>query len=184
MTTEVAPRFEVSRIGDAPILVPSMDERMGANLAGPSLIRVPEWLPDRLGEYYLYFAHHNGTYIRLAVADAIEGPWRIHTPGALQHAESHFPDELDPQDPAKVRPGYVVSTPHIASPDVHVDEERREIRMYFHGINRDRTQVTRALHYLQGLEPLLVRGHADRLDHLDLPRFRPRAAPVLLSHRL
>src|SRR5690606_41706752 len=45
------------------------------------------------------------TYIRLAVADALEGPWRIHTPGALQHSESHFPDELDPQDPAKVRPG-------------------------------------------------------------------------------
>src|SRR5690606_18998708 len=93
------PRFEVDRIGNAPILVPHMDDRMGANLAGPSLIRAPEWLPDRLGEYYLYFAHHNGTYIRLAVADALEGPWRIHTPGALQHSESHFPDELDPQDP-------------------------------------------------------------------------------------
>ena len=164
VTTEVAPRFEVSRIGDAPILVPSMDERMGANLAGPSLIRAPEWLPERLGEYYLYFAHHNGTYIRLAVADAIEGPWRIHTPGALQHAESHFPDELDPQDPAKVRPGYVVSTPHIASPDVHVDEERREIRMYFHGINRDRTQVTRAATSKDGVhftayEPVLGRSY-------------------------
>jgi len=161
---EDAPRYEVTRIGDAPILVPHMDDRMGGNLAGPSLIRAPEWLPDRLGEYYLYFAHHNGGYFRLAVADAIEGPSRIHTPGALQHSESHFPDELDPQDPAKVRPGMVISTPHIASPDLHVDGQRREVRMYYHGINRDRTQVTRVATSKDGVhftafEPVLGRSY-------------------------
>ena len=158
------PTFEAVRIGDAPILLPHMDDRMGANLAGPSLIRAPEWLPDRLGEYYLYFAHHNGAYIRLAVADAIAGPWRIHTPGSLQHSESFFPDELDPQDPARIRPGYVVSTPHIASPDVHVDEEARLVRMYYHGILRDRTQVTRVAESKDGVhftafEPILGRSY-------------------------
>jgi hypothetical protein len=45
----------------------------------------------------------------------LEGPWKIRAPGVL-----HLDD-----------------TPachgHIASPDVLVDKERREIRMYFHG---------------------------------------------------
>jgi hypothetical protein len=164
------PRYRVERIGDGPILVPHMDERMGGNLAGPSLIRAPEWLPDRLGEYYLYFAHHNGTYIRLAVADAIEGPWRIHTPGALQHSESFFPGELVPMDPERLRPGMVISTPHIASPDVHVDEANREVRMYYHGIQRDRTQVTRAATSTDGVrftarEPILGRSYFRGFEH-------------------
>lgn len=163
-------RYEAIRIGDGPIITPHMDDRMGANLAGPSLIRAPEWLPGRLGEYYLYFAHHNGTYIRLAVADRVEGPWRMHTPGALQHAESFFPDELDPQDPARVRPGYVISTPHIASPDAHVDEERRLVRLYYHGINRDRTQVTRVATAPDGVhftafEPVLGRSYFRGFEH-------------------
>lgn len=87
----------------------------GANINGPSLMRAPSWLTNRLGTYYLYFAHHNGKYIRLAYADQLEGPWKIHAPGTLQ---------------LKDVPG---CTGHIASPDVLVDEERREIRMYFHG---------------------------------------------------
>ena len=64
---------------------------MGANVQGPSLIRVPDWLPDPLGHYYLYFADHKGSYIRLAYADALQGPWYIHSPGSLQLAGSHFP---------------------------------------------------------------------------------------------
>jgi hypothetical protein len=28
-----------------------------------------------------------------------------------------------------------ITTPHIASPDVHVDGERRRIVMYFHGLD-------------------------------------------------
>ena len=66
-------------------------------------------------KYYLYFAHHSGSYIRLAVADRLEGPWTVYTPGTLQLSE--VPSCRD----------------HIASPDVHVDWEHRKIRMYFHG---------------------------------------------------
>ena len=104
----------VRRFAENPIIRPGMDARMGENINGPSLIRVPDWLPNPLGRYYLYFAHHQGDYIRLAFADDLAGPWRIHTPGTLQLAQSFFDD-------------------HIASPDVHVDDERREIRMYYHG---------------------------------------------------
>ncbi|MSP22302.1 MAG: hypothetical protein EXR66_04700 [Dehalococcoidia bacterium] len=153
--------FRVERIGNAPILVPHMDEQMGANLAGPSLVRVPDWAPDRLGRYDLYFAHHNGEYIRLAYADQVEGPWHIHTPGSLQHSESHFPLDIGTPPAGHVlAPGVVVSTPHIASPDVHVDEARREFRMYYHGIITHRTQRTRVATSRDGVhfeprEPIL-----------------------------
>ena len=36
-------------------------------LTDPSLIRVPSWVKNPLGKYYLYFAHHTGKYIRLGV---------------------------------------------------------------------------------------------------------------------
>jgi len=95
-----------------PAMLPGTD---GANINGPSLMRAPTWLTNRLGTYYLYFAHHNGKYIRLAYADRLEGPWKVHEPGTLQLKEA---------------PG---CTGHIASPDVHVDDAQQEIRMYFHG---------------------------------------------------
>ena len=63
----------------------------------------------------MYFAHHSGTFIRLAYADDLQGPWRINEPGTLQLKDAPaFHD-------------------HIASPDVHVDDETQLIRMYFHG---------------------------------------------------
>jgi len=95
-----------------PAMLPGTD---GANINGPSLIRAPSWLPNRLGVYYLYFAHHGGKYIRLAYADRLEGPWKVYEPGTLQLREA---------------PG---CTGHIASPDLHVDDARQEMRMYFHG---------------------------------------------------
>jgi hypothetical protein len=108
--------MRVVRLPNNPILYPDphLDARIGSNLNGPSLIRAPDWLPAPLGRYYLYFAHHKGNSIRLAYADDLRGPWRLHEPGTLHLGESHFVD-------------------HIASPDVHVDDARREIRMYYHG---------------------------------------------------
>lgn len=100
-----------------PIIRPRMDDRMGDNVNGPSLIRVPDWVDSALGRYYLYFAHHDGRYIRLAYADDLEGPWRIHSPGVLPLNEARF-------------------IGHVASPDVHVDQEERRIRMYFHGADQ------------------------------------------------
>ena len=155
--------LRVRRLEGNPIVRPHMDARMGGNVQGPSLIRVPEWLPSPLGRYYLYFADHKGAYIRLAVADALEGPWRIHGPGALQLADSGFPST--PIDPppgitaasfAGTRPGLAphgtpgipdlladATYPHIASPDVHVDHDARRIVMYFHGLEAFAQQRTR-----------------------------------------
>jgi hypothetical protein len=104
----------VRRLCNDPIIRPHMDDRMGDNINGPSLIKAPSWVKHPLGTYYLYFAHHNGAYIRLACANNVEGPWKTHREGVLPLSVS----------------GYAG---HVASPDVHVDEEREEVRMYFHG---------------------------------------------------
>lgn len=138
-------RVEARRFDTNPIIRPGMDERMGRNISGPSLIRVPAWLPDPLGRYYLYFADHKGAYIRLAYADDLRGPWKMHVPGSLQLAESLFPPTLDECHITYVNSYGVFGDdlPHIASPDVHVDAADRSIRMYFHGMLADGRQVTR-----------------------------------------
>ncbi|RUT87433.1 hypothetical protein EOD12_21845 [Mesorhizobium sp. M7A.T.Ca.TU.009.02.1.1] len=91
---------------------------IGENINGPSLVEMPAWLPNRLGKYYLYFANHKGKYIRLAYADKIEGPYTIYEPGTLR---------LDQCAPCQN---------HVASPDVHIDEATKTIRMYFHAPSR------------------------------------------------
>ena len=120
---------------------------------------MPDWIEDRLGAYYLYFADHKGRYIRLAYADRLTGPWSIYPPGALQLEQSCFLTEapsvtaqqLAEFEARRQRSGVQrsvdvlteIATPHIASPDVHVDPRRRQIIMYFHGLEDVDTQVTR-----------------------------------------
>ena len=107
--------ISVERCPRNPLITPASSRSLGPNINGPSVIRVPSWIQCPLGKYYLYFAHHQGRYIRMAYADSIEGPWKIHEPGTLNLSEL-------PQGWGS----------HIASPDVHVDEETKVIRMYFH----------------------------------------------------
>jgi len=149
------------RLADGPIIGPESHPSIGTNIQGPSVIRAPEWLPDPLGRYLLYFADHKGSFIRLASADEIDGPWTVHPAGSLQLADSHFltePAELDDETFATIAARYRAALgddqmptdlrmdlvhPHIASPDVHVDDARREIVMYFHGLEALGDQRTR-----------------------------------------
>ena len=152
--------WQARRIGV--IIRPEMDARMGRNVQGPSMIRVPDWVRGALGRYYLYFADHKGSYIRLAYAASPEGPWRMHEPGSLDLRESLYPTEppvppLDvsaakvdrlpgaapPGTPGMLAPELEASHPHIASPDVHVDHSMHRIVMYYHGLAGYRTQRTR-----------------------------------------
>ena len=93
-------------------MLPAGDED---SINGPSLIRVPAWVKNPLGKYYLYFAHHTGKYIRMAYSDRLEGPWKIYSGGVLR---------LDQQ---KIVSG------HIASPEAVIDEARQEIVLFYHG---------------------------------------------------
>jgi hypothetical protein len=65
-----------------PIITPNMlpgDD--GANINYPSLIKVPEWVANPLGRYYLYFSsHRRSRYIRLVYANEITGPWTVYAP--------------------------------------------------------------------------------------------------------
>ena len=124
---------------------------MGDNVNGPSVIHAPPWLERPLGRYYTYFAHHDGAYIRLAYADEIEGPWQTYEPGVMDLHAAGFAG-------------------HIASPDVHVDTDNRQVRMYFHGCDSGTTtndpQYTRVA--------LSDDGHNFRVfsDNLGPPYFR------------
>lgn len=114
--------MHIHRFPQNPIITPALDPRIGENINGPSLIRAPEWLPNRLGEYYLYFGHHQGEYIRLAYADRLEGPWTVYSPGTL---------------PLDQTPCYG----HIASPDVHIDAANRRLVLYYHGLALRKEQL-------------------------------------------
>ncbi len=157
---DIAPtRPTVRRIVDGTIIHPGSHPSIGDNIQGPSVVEMPEWADSRLGRFHCWFADHKGSYIRLAYADHVEGPWSVHPPGSLQLADSLFPTEaprVSDEQLAVVERFYElhvgpimlplldeISTPHIASPDVHVDHERRRLVMYFHGLIDVGTQVTR-----------------------------------------
>jgi hypothetical protein len=154
--------MKVIRIGTGPIISPNIHTSIGKNIQGPSLIKAPNWINPRLGNYYLYFADHKGQYIRLAYSDKLQGPWKIHQSGSLQIKNSHFPTkppkvnqkllkqietkaQNNGMDLSKLPHSLITefTTPHIASPDVHVDQENKRIIMYFHGLQDFARQVSR-----------------------------------------
>ena len=121
----------------------------------PDLVAAPIW------KYYPYFADHKGTYICLAYADDLKGPWVVHPPGSLQLADWFFLTEPPdaPQEAVEESKKQrlassgletmqrdiltELATPHIASPDVHVDTVDETIVMHFHGLDGLGRQVTR-----------------------------------------
>lgn len=134
--------MQAKRLSSNPIITPALDESIGTNINGPSLLRVPDWLPNPLGRYYLYFAHHQGESIRLAYANELAGPWTVYSPGTLR---------------LELTPCYH----HIASPDMHIDEENRRILMYYHGpsVRReelDTDPLIRRYPFLEGQRSLLA----------------------------
>ena len=115
----------VRRLNDRPIIHGALFNGAGGkNINGPSLIAAPPWLRKPLGRFYLYFAHHGGDSIRLAFADRLEGPWSLVEGGTLRLADAS------------------ACRDHIASPDVHLDDDNREIVMFFHGVGGDGRQMT------------------------------------------
>lgn len=160
--------MRIQRLLDAPIITPELHSSIGENIQGPSMIRVPDWIESRLGEYYLYFADHKGSYIRLAYANHPIGPWTVYAPGSLQLAQSYFltapptvkPEQLAQFEARRKERGVAMShdllseitTPHIASPDLHIDLAGRRIVMYFHGLDDVGTQVTRIATSRNGID--------------------------------
>jgi hypothetical protein len=82
------------RTSSLPVLSGLAEERGYVNINGPTVIRVPNWIRRPLGRYYMYFAHHKGSYIRMAYADSPLGPWQLHSPGVLRLSASGFPESV------------------------------------------------------------------------------------------
>jgi hypothetical protein len=124
----VAAEATVSRFAENPLVTVRSDASVGDNVNGPSVIKVPAWVKRPLGKYYMYFAHHRGTHIRLAYADSLHGPWKVYVPGVLDvSATALYRPQPDP--PYEI---YGVYT-HVASPEVLIDEKNRRIIMWVHG---------------------------------------------------
>lgn len=181
------PSITVTRLTNGPIITPEMDVRMGGNIQGPSLIKVPDWVENPLGNYYLYFADHRGTYIRMAYADEVAGPWTVHSPGSLTLEDSLFPTTCPPCSPAPGSNAPLYA--HIASPDVHVREDLQQIVMYIHGrdVGRQftRAAVSRDGINFEGREEDLGRAYFRVIEHnnyfyaMSMPGYLYRSADGL-----
>ena len=150
-------------------------EKEGRNINGPSVIRIPEWIPPeervaREASYYMYFAHHRGRYIRLAWAEKIEGPWQLYNTGKNIADGQRGVLDIGSDGILPLENGLSI-THHIASPDVHVDNENRRIVMYFHGKiefkgeKKSSNQVSffaaspQGLDFSSGILPVPLSGH-------------------------
>ena len=71
-------KIKINRGDNGLIIPPNLSNEIGSNVQGPSLIKVPEWINNKLGNSYLYFADHKGDHIRLAYSDTLQGPWKIN----------------------------------------------------------------------------------------------------------
>ncbi|MBD3187222.1 hypothetical protein GF325_10365 [Candidatus Bathyarchaeota archaeon] len=119
--TEPAFDFTITRLQRNPIISPRIfgwRVFRGKNINGPSLVKVPDWVEEPLGKYYLYFGHHQGQYIRLAHAEQPEGPYTLYKPGVLHNKDTF------------------IGSKHLASPEIYIDEENKQVRMYFHAAIR------------------------------------------------
>jgi hypothetical protein len=124
-----AQSVRASRFAENPLITLSTSPSIGDNANGPTIIRVPRWVQRPLGRYYMYFAHHSGQFIRLAYADSVRGPWKVHEPGVLHVKDTAF---FRPQpDPVDSPPGVYT---HIASPEIYIDEARQRVILWTHGM--------------------------------------------------
>ena len=122
------PTISTTRLPQNPLITVKSSPTLGDNVNGPSIIRVPSWVDHPLGRYYMYFAHHMGTHIRLAYADALAGPWHVYDPGVLEVKDTAF-YRPQPDPPENLENFYT----HVASPEIIVDDANKRLVMWFHG---------------------------------------------------
>lgn len=150
--------FKFDYLSDAPIIAVDSFTQLGGNINGPSLIRCPDWIRPAPAKYLLYFAHHEGRSIRLALGDRLEGPWRLQQPAPLELEDSLFAidapaiEDLDPAARAFIERGEDGNYPHIASPEIWIDDGQQVIRLYYHGRMHNGLQTTRVALSRDGLE--------------------------------
>ena len=183
-------QFSATSIIETPIVHSAMHPKLIAeaesygytNINGPSLIKVPDWIENKLGAYYLYFAHHKGPYIRLAYADTLTGPWTMYEGEILPLAKAGLATASKPalgviklkqhlkwteffallDIGTKAKKAYETrtkqklkssppTTPHVASPEILIDEVEKKIRLYYHGVKEGNLQMSKVALSADGL---------------------------------
>ncbi len=178
---EYLPAVEMSLYAKDRVTAPAIDTSISprlteitrpdvySNINGRTLIRVPDWVVELLGDYYLYFSHHKGDHLRLAYANHPNGPWTLYEAGVFALEDFGFlvsdVPQCDPvdalmstvsdysisvsrdivmaiyqslvtaQQQRKVQSVAMAATTkaHIASPEIVVDNNHRQIVMFYHG---------------------------------------------------
>lgn len=183
--------FTATRLLKTPIVHPTIHSLLEmeakeygyTNINGPSLIRVPDWVDQPLGKYYLYFAHHKGRFLRLAYTDSLQGTWTMYDGEILPLAVSGTSTVAAPAIGINQLKKYVSwselvalskiggdakkaweernkqqmkssppTTPHVASPEVIIDESKKEIRLYYHGVVEGNLQLSKVALSKDGLQ--------------------------------
>ena len=103
------------------IITPKKLHRENDNINGPTVIKVPKWINDPLGRYYMYFAHHRGSYIKLAYSNNLLGTWNIYQKGVLDINQINGID-------------------HIASPEIYF--KNNKIVMIYHSVYDKESQLS------------------------------------------
>ncbi len=136
--------YRTRHFGCAPLVTKKTFELAGIeggnNINGPSMIKVPEWLPvseraDPLANYYLYFAHHNGRYIRMAWAEKLQGPFVLFNVGNGNQSPGFGVLDMGKNRELTFLDSGLSISGHIASPNVHLDEPNKQFLLYFHAAN-------------------------------------------------
>ena len=103
------------------IIIPKKLHRENDNINGPTVIKVPKWINDPLGRYYMYFAHHRGSHIKLAYSNNLLGTWNIYQKGVLDINQINGID-------------------HIASPEIYF--KNNKIVMIYHSVYDKESQLS------------------------------------------
>ena len=87
--------LEVERSPGNPLIAPDRDHP-GDGAQGHTVIRVPSWIKNPLGKYFMYYSKHGGnqSFVRLAYSDDLDGPWKIHKPDVVSGGHLHQTDIL------------------------------------------------------------------------------------------
>ena len=125
--TQPSSGVRVTRFATNPLVTVRSSATLGANVNGPTVIRVPSWVQKPLGKYYMYFGNHRGVFIRLAYAESPTGPWKIHEPGVWHVRDSSL---YRPQPDSASFGGF---NTHFASPEVFIDNTNQRLVLWAHG---------------------------------------------------
>ncbi len=136
-----AQKLSVERMGNGQPLISKntfleagYPETDADNINGPCLVKLPDWLPhsERISanaNYYLYFAHHHGKYIRLAWAEHLEGPYQLVTQSTIVPNPQETVLSLST---VKMQNDEMRINGHVASPCVIVDHKNKIFKLFFH----------------------------------------------------